>query len=74
MRNDEGYWNSLENYLSNHSDAMLSHSVCPECYKKLTLEMEEKEKERILKTLFNSVTPVSRICGNYHPEKHKFTR
>ena len=41
MRNDEGYWNSLENYLSNHSDALLSHSVCPECLEKLMGEMKD---------------------------------
>ncbi len=34
IRDDEGYWNSLENYLAKHSDALLSHSVCPECYNK----------------------------------------
>ncbi len=36
MRNDEGYWNSLEIYLSNHSEAHLSQSICPDCKKKIT--------------------------------------
>ena len=34
IRDDEGLWKSLENYLAEHSDALLSHSVCPECYNK----------------------------------------
>ncbi len=31
IRSDEGYWQQLEIYISDHSDAMFSHGVCPEC-------------------------------------------
>lgn len=31
---DEGRWISLEAYVSNHSEAMLSHGLCPECREK----------------------------------------
>lgn len=31
VRNDEGYWKQLEQYLAEHSDAMLSHGLCPDC-------------------------------------------
>ncbi len=31
IRDDSGYWNQLESYISNHSEAMFSHSLCPEC-------------------------------------------
>jgi DNA-binding response OmpR family regulator len=31
IRNDKGFWESLESYLSAHSDAMLSHGLCPPC-------------------------------------------
>lgn len=34
IRNDSGYWDQLEQYISEHSDADFSHSVCPECYEK----------------------------------------
>lgn len=34
IRDDKGYWNKLEDYLSEHSDASLTHSICPECLKK----------------------------------------
>jgi len=27
-------WTSLEEYMSDHSEALLSHSLCPECFKK----------------------------------------
>jgi len=31
VRNDEGYWKQLEQYIAEHSDAMLSHGLCPDC-------------------------------------------
>jgi two-component system cell cycle sensor histidine kinase/response regulator CckA len=35
IRDDKGYWNQIESYISTHSDIKFSHSVCPECAKKL---------------------------------------
>lgn len=35
IRDDEGYWNILESYIQEHSDASFSHSICPECSDKL---------------------------------------
>jgi hypothetical protein len=31
IRDDKGYWNQIESYISNHSSAEFSHSLCPEC-------------------------------------------
>lgn len=31
IRDDKGYWNQLEGYLSKHSEIILSHGICPEC-------------------------------------------
>ena len=31
IRDDDGYWHKLEVYISDHSDAMFSHSLCPLC-------------------------------------------
>lgn len=31
IRDDKGYWNQLESFISEHSDAQFSHSVCPKC-------------------------------------------
>jgi PAS domain S-box-containing protein len=33
IRTDEGYWDRIETYLANHTDALLSHSLCPDCYR-----------------------------------------
>jgi PAS domain S-box-containing protein len=31
IRDDKGYWNQLERYLVEHTDASLTHGICPEC-------------------------------------------
>ena len=35
IRDDQGYWSFIENYIHDHSDAEFTHSICPECVKKL---------------------------------------
>jgi phosphoserine phosphatase RsbU/P len=32
IRKDAGYWQQLEAYISDHSDAEFSHGVCPTCF------------------------------------------
>lgn len=32
IRGDEDYWLSFEDYVSNHTAATLSHSICPDCF------------------------------------------
>ena len=34
IRDDKGYWNQLEEFISKHSDAQFSHSLCDECLEK----------------------------------------
>jgi DNA-binding response OmpR family regulator len=31
VRNDEGYWQQVEVYITNHSTAQFTHGICPEC-------------------------------------------
>ncbi|MBN1523992.1 MAG: hypothetical protein JW904_05900 [Spirochaetales bacterium] len=33
IRDDKGYWNQIEEYIKDHSEAEFSHGLCPECYK-----------------------------------------
>jgi PAS domain S-box-containing protein len=35
IRDDKGYWQQLEAYIQDHSEAEFSHSICPECFKTL---------------------------------------
>jgi len=34
IRSDESYWEEVEVYISDHTDTMFSHSICPDCYNK----------------------------------------
>lgn len=34
IRDDKNSWHQLEEYISNHSEALFSHGICPECYAK----------------------------------------
>jgi hypothetical protein len=40
IRDDKGYWNQLEAYIADHSEAELSHGICPECAKKLYPDLD----------------------------------
>jgi len=35
IRDDQGYWNQIETYIEEHSEADFTHGICPECAKKL---------------------------------------
>ncbi len=35
VRDDDGYWQQIESYISEHSDAKITHGICPECMIKL---------------------------------------
>jgi len=43
IRDDKGYWNQIESYIREHSEAEFSHGICPECVKKLYPELHEKK-------------------------------
>lgn len=46
IRDDKGYWNQLESYISQHSSVGFSHGVCPECLRKHYPELlDEHEKQ-----------------------------
>jgi len=32
IRDDQNYWQQVESYVGQHSDAKFSHSICPQCY------------------------------------------
>lgn len=41
IRNDKGYWERVESYISTHTDAQFSHGICPDCMQKLYPEFYE---------------------------------
>jgi response regulator RpfG family c-di-GMP phosphodiesterase len=35
IRNDKNYWQQIESYVSEHSEAEFSHGICPQCYENI---------------------------------------
>lgn len=40
IRDDQGYWKQIEVYIENHSEALFSHGLCPECAEALYADQE----------------------------------
>jgi uncharacterized PurR-regulated membrane protein YhhQ (DUF165 family) len=47
IRDDKGYWNQIEAYITKHSNAVFSHGICQECAKKQYpfLNLSKKETD-----------------------------
>ncbi len=43
IRNDRGFWDQLEHYISSHSDAEFTHGLCPECAVKMDPEFQRRK-------------------------------
>lgn len=45
IRKDKNYWQAIESYVTEHSEAVFSHGVCPECEKKyIQSQLEELDR------------------------------
>ncbi len=44
IRDDRGYWDRLEEYIQDHSEAKFSHSICPECMEKFYPKVSQTKK------------------------------
>lgn len=42
IRDDTGYWQQLEAYLRDHSEAELSHGICPECASRFSMGLRKE--------------------------------
>ena len=49
IRDDKGYWTQIEAFISEHSEAEFSHSICSECANKLYPEYYDKIKRKNIK-------------------------
>jgi phosphoserine phosphatase RsbU/P len=45
IRDDRNYWQQVEGFISEHSEAQFSHGICPECYAKIVRPELDAEKE-----------------------------
>jgi len=46
IRDDQGYWNQVEVYVSSRTEAEFTHGICPECAKKLYPEFAHGDGAR----------------------------
>jgi DNA-binding response OmpR family regulator len=37
IRDDRNYWQQVDDYVSSHSEATFSHSICPDCYEHIVM-------------------------------------
>ena len=44
IRGDDQYWQQVEGYIAEHSDAQFSHGICPPCYEKVSAEIDELQR------------------------------
>lgn len=44
IRDDEGYWKQIEAYIREHSEVEFSHSICPDCARKLYPDWKGHQK------------------------------
>ena len=46
IRSDQDYWQEVEGYITEHSAAQFSHSICPDCYERVVRpELEQLRRE-----------------------------
>jgi hypothetical protein len=47
IRDDEGYWQQIEEYIRDHSEADFTHGICNDCVKELYPEFHQKFEEKM---------------------------
>ncbi|MBX7151417.1 hypothetical protein K1X84_07240 [bacterium] len=45
IRDDNGYWKQVEEYISHHIDVKMTHTICPDCIKILYPDLMKDEPE-----------------------------
>jgi phosphoserine phosphatase RsbU/P len=50
IRGDDQYWQQVEGYIAEHSDAQFSHGICPACYVTVSAELDEAAAKRANRT------------------------
>jgi sigma-B regulation protein RsbU (phosphoserine phosphatase) len=46
IRDDQNYWHKVENYISTHADIKFTHGICPDCYARVSLDLNENQQQK----------------------------
>jgi phosphoserine phosphatase RsbU/P len=46
IRGDDQYWQQVEGYIAEHSDAQFSHGICPSCYETISAQLDAVAREQ----------------------------
>ncbi|HEV3062563.1 MAG TPA: response regulator transcription factor [Vicinamibacterales bacterium] len=46
IRGDDQYWQQVEGYIADHTEAQFSHGICPSCYATISAELDDIAKNR----------------------------
>src|SRR6476469_3794106 len=46
IRGDDQYWQQVEGYIAEHSEAQFSHGICPACYATVSAELDEMSRNK----------------------------
>ena len=49
IRGDDQYWQQVEGYIAEHSDAQFSHGICPSCYATISAELDALSRSKLQK-------------------------
>lgn len=47
IRDDKGYWQKVESYISGNTDAVFTHGICPACLERLKQQFPERIKDEL---------------------------
>lgn len=43
IRDEQNYWQRVESYLTDHTDVLFSHGICPDCYREVVHSLNRSE-------------------------------
>lgn len=60
IRDDNGYWNEIEEYIRDNSEARFSHSICPKCANRLYPGLYQRSQSKNHSSMHSSDTTEER--------------
>jgi response regulator RpfG family c-di-GMP phosphodiesterase len=60
IRGDDQYWQQVEGYIADHSEAQFSHGICPACYETISAELDEMSRAKMQQ---KRISYSARRCG-----------